>query len=162
MKTSLKSRILEELLRPQFYYKGVKVNLLGLPTFYGNYSRKSISNSLSELSKNNLISRDKDFIKITPKGKKYWMKKQDSLTIFPGILGNNAKDLLVMFDIPETRKGEREWFRFHLKRFGYQMIQRSVWVGPSPLPKDFTEYLKKIKLEGCIKTFKLAKSYKPN
>lgn len=62
-----------------------------------------------------------------------------------------------MFDIPEEKKAEREWFRFHLKRFGFEMIQRSVWVGPAPLPKEFLVYLEEIDLKSCIKTFKLAK-----
>jgi hypothetical protein len=39
------------------------------------------------------------------------------------------------------------------------MIQKSVWVGPSPLPKDFLEYVKSIKLLGQLKAFKLAKPY---
>jgi DNA-binding transcriptional regulator PaaX len=64
-----------------------------------------------------------------------------------------------MFDVPTERKPEREWLRWHLKKFDYVMIQKSVWVGPSPLPKDFKEYLEEIKLTKCIKTFKLAKSY---
>ena len=39
------------------------------------------------------------------------------------------------------------------------MIQRSVWVGPSPLPKEFMEYLKSIGLKDTIKTFKLEKGF---
>lgn len=39
------------------------------------------------------------------------------------------------------------------------MIQRSVWVGPSPLPKEFLDYVKEIKLEDKFKTFKLSKGY---
>lgn len=67
-----------------------------------------------------------------------------------------------MFDIPEPKKAEREWFRFHLKKFNYEMIQRSVWVGPSPLPKEFLDYLKEIKLTEYVKTFKLDKPYNKN
>ena len=40
------------------------------------------------------------------------------------------------------------------------MIQKSVWVGPSPLPQDFIFYLKEVDLENEIKTFKLEKGYK--
>ncbi|MBK5215715.1 MAG: hypothetical protein JJE53_02830, partial [Candidatus Pacebacteria bacterium] len=40
------------------------------------------------------------------------------------------------------------------------MIQKSVWVGPSPLPKDFLLYLKEIEIGDDFKIFKLAKSYK--
>jgi hypothetical protein len=44
--------------------------------------------------------------------------------------------------------------------FDYIMIQKSVWVGPSPLPKEFVEYVKSINLQDSIKTFKLENSYK--
>jgi hypothetical protein len=39
------------------------------------------------------------------------------------------------------------------------MIQKSVWVGPSPLPKDFLDYVKSIGLLNQLKTLKLAKPY---
>ena len=64
-----------------------------------------------------------------------------------------------MFDIPEVQKAEREWLRWHLKKFHYFMIQKSVWVGPSPLPKKFLDYIKSIKIENGVKTFKLARGY---
>ncbi len=70
-----------------------------------------------------------------------------------------SKNLLVIYDIPEARKKERDWFRRQLKNFDFIMIQRSVWVGPSPLPVDFLAYLKRINLQKEFKTFKLAKSY---
>ena len=64
-----------------------------------------------------------------------------------------------MYDIPTAFRKERDWFRRHLVKFGYIMIQKSVWVGPAPLPKDFLDYLKEIKIGDNFKTFKLAKSY---
>ena len=67
-----------------------------------------------------------------------------------------------MFDIPESRQNERKWLRLHLKDFHYNMIQKSVWIGPSPLPQKFFNYLKEIKLDKCIKTFKLSKPFKVN
>jgi len=72
---------------------------------------------------------------------------------------DSSKNLIVMYDIPHYQKKERDWFRRHLIKFGYIMIQKSVWVGPSPLPKDFLDYLKEIKIKDNFKTFKLAKSY---
>ncbi len=73
-----------------------------------------------------------------------------------------TKNLIVIYDIPEEKKKERDWFRRHLKKFNYVMIQRSVWVGPSPLPKDFLNYVKSIGLKDKLKTFKLAKPYSEN
>ena len=45
------------------------------------------------------------------------------------------------------------------KEFNYSMIQKSVWVGPSLLPKEFLDYIEKIKIKDGLKTFKLAKGY---
>ena len=82
------------------------------------------------------------------------------MPIFDSVFEKDSpKNLLLIFDIPEARKAEREWLRFHLKKFGYVMLQQSAWVGPSPLPQEFLDYLENIKLRSCIKTFKLAKSY---
>ena len=64
-----------------------------------------------------------------------------------------------MYDVTEQKKKERDWFRRQLKNFDYTMIQRSVWVGPSPLPKEFLEYVRRIGLKNQFKVFKLAKPY---
>lgn len=64
-----------------------------------------------------------------------------------------------MYDIPKDMKKEREWFLRHLKKFDYIMVQKSVWVGPSPLPKDFLAYVKSIGLLNKLRTLKLAKPY---
>ncbi|MEK7572729.1 MAG: CRISPR-associated endonuclease Cas2 [Patescibacteria group bacterium] len=112
-------------------YKGMSVNLLGLPDFSSGDFRK-----------------EKEIIK-----RKY-------LYSFVSNFSENAlKDMLLIYDVPEAMKKERDWFRRQLKNFGFIMIQKSVWVGPSPLPKDFLDYLKKIKIGDNFKTFKLAKSY---
>ncbi len=71
----------------------------------------------------------------------------------------SPKNLIVIYDIPEEKKKERDWFRRQLKNFNFVMIQRSVWVGPAPLPQDFLEYVKSIGLKNKFKTFKLAASY---
>lgn len=114
-------------------YKGMSVNIFGLPGFVN--------------SKNN-----KNYIEKTPK-----RKYLDSFII--EFKKDAPKDLLLIYDIPEGRKKERDWFRRQLKGFGFVMIQRSVWVGPSPLPEEFLKYLKRIGLEKEFKTFKLAKAY---
>ena len=97
---------------------------------------------------------------LTPAGKRYIKRKENSLQQFGhNFTKETPKNLMVMFDVPETKKAEREWLRWHLKKFNYEMIQKSVWVGPSPLPKEFMDYVSKIKLKESIKTFKLTKSY---
>ena len=115
------------------YYKGMKIDLLGLPV--------SDFNKSDRVKKKN---RKRNFYHIS---------------FFSRFPENAPKNLLLIYDIPEAKKKERDWFRRHLIKFGYIMIQKSVWVGPSPLPKEFLGYLKEIKIGDNFKTFKLAKGY---
>ncbi|MFA6257917.1 MAG: hypothetical protein WC671_02830 [Candidatus Paceibacterota bacterium] len=114
-------------------YKGMSVNMFGLPSFSDSYKENKI---LKIPKRKYLQSFISDFKKDAP------------------------KNLLLIYDIPEGRKKERDWFRRQLRNFDFVMIQRSVWVGPSPLPVEFLAYLKRIGLQKEFKTFKLAKSYK--
>ncbi len=116
-----------------FYYKGMRVNAFGLPVS-GNVEK-------SRIKKDN---RKKKFYCLTFESK---FEK------------NAPKNLIVMYDIPHEKKKERDWFRRQLRNFDYIMIQKSVWVGPSPLPTEFLQYIKLIGLKDKLKTFKLAKSY---
>jgi DNA-binding transcriptional regulator PaaX len=116
------------------YYKGIKVNNLGIPVF---------------------LLRDNKNIRIKNNRKRNYY----NISFNSSFKSNQPKNLLVMYDIPTHMRRERDWFRRHLVKFGYMMIQKSVWVGPSPLPKDFQDYLKEIKISDNLKTFKLEKPY---
>lgn len=140
-------------------YKGIDVNIFGLPVFKGK-NLKSIKNAYYSLCDEGYLGTEDKNIILTKKGQKYLKDKVLSQKIFEFSYPQNApKNLLVMYDIPEDKKPERDWFRRHLHKFGYIMIQRSVWVGPSPLPKEFMDYVKKIGLKDNLKTFKLEKGY---
>ncbi|MEK7140508.1 MAG: CRISPR-associated endonuclease Cas2, partial [Patescibacteria group bacterium] len=96
----------------KIYYKGIPVNIFGLP----------VLNSLKKKQDKKDHKRVRSFYHIS----------------FVSSFKKDApKNLIVMYDVPHNFKKERDWFRRHLVKFGYIMIQKSVWVGPSPLPKDF-------------------------
>jgi len=121
--------------RKIFYYKGVKANAFGIPI--------SILEKFQNTTKTK--NRMRDFYNVSFDA---YSKK------------NQGKDLIVMYDVPSARKKERDWLRRQLISFGFEIIQKSVWVGPSPLPDDFLRYLKEIKLRNNFLTFKLSKPYK--
>lgn len=118
--------------RKYFYYKGLKVNAFGIPI---------LDNRKSRVKKKN---RKRNYYQIS---------------FSSPFEENSPKNLIIMYDIPDNLKKERDWLRRHLIKFGYIMIQRSIWVGPSPLPEEFKRYLKEIKIGDNLKVFKLAKSY---
>jgi len=117
-------------------YKGVTVNSFGIPVLF------SEDNKIPDKNSKRVYSRYRCFEHNFPLGA--------------------SKDLVVIYDIPDSKRKERDWFRRHLQKFDYTMIQKSVWVGPSPLPKDFLNYVKSIGLLNKIKTLKLAKPYLKN
>jgi hypothetical protein len=115
-------------------YKGVTVNAFGLPVLSSN--KKEIRESRTPLRK---YSGYKHF------------DYNSSI--------NTPKDTIVMFDIPSNKRSERDWLRYQLKGFNYSLIQKGVWVGPSPLPKEFIRYAESIGFLNRLKVLRLAKPY---
>jgi DNA-binding transcriptional regulator PaaX len=159
---SVEKEILEYLNKEKsvLKYKGIKIGFLGLPDFK-HYKYQTLANKFSILSKKGFVKKmsNGEYI-ITNKGRDFLKKGKNILRKFE--TDNNessVKNLLIVYDIEENKKKERDWFRRHLKNFHFIMIQRSVWVGPSPFPKEFSNYLKEIKLSDNLKTFKLARGY---
>lgn len=151
--------ILEILWNTTANYKGVRTNIFGIPKEW-IHDKNSTYSTLSRLSKKGFVDNKSGRWVITKHGKEYFVKHNKFLLKFDSPFQKNSpRTLILMFDIPESRSLERKWLRLHLKKFNYFMVQKSVWVGPAPLPKEFTDYLKEIKLKDCIKTFKLAKPY---
>ena len=117
------------MTKKKFNYKGVSVNIFGLPNL--------------NISKN----------------KRPTSRRQYLHSFSSNVNKNTQKNLLLIYDISEGRKKERDWFRRQLKKFDFIMIQKSAWIGPSPLSADFLSYIKRIGLREQFKTFKLAKPY---
>ncbi len=156
---SLVGEILEKLWNTEINHKGMSVNIFGVPHFK-KYSPRSVRTTIDRLKRKGIIEKELTGIVLSKYGKIYVKIKIDSLKQFdkPEKISNN-RNLLIIFDVPTAKKSHREWLRWHLKKFNYIMVQKSVWVGPFPLPKEFIKYLKEIKLDKCIKTFKLNKPY---
>lgn len=120
--------------RKRFSYKGVRIGTFGIPIYDDEDKTKEYKKP----------ERIRDFY---------------SPTFDSPFKSDSPKNLLLIYDIPSDKNVERDWFRRQLQRFGYIMIQRSVWVGPSPLPLEFVKYIKEIGIENNFQTFNLAKSY---
>jgi len=61
-------------------------------------------------------------------------------------LKSAPKDTVVIFDVPEKDHKKRAYLRIELVSLGFELLQKSVWIGPGPLPKEFIDYLRKADL----------------
>ena len=96
--------------------------------------KEEIKRKIWELYRSKLISAkfEKDgniSLLLTREGKTKLLKYQiDSMQIKDQKW--DGKWRIVIFDIPEEQKKERDAFRFRLKRLGFHELQRSVFVHP--------------------------------
>jgi len=141
-------------------HTGVRLGFLGLPDFK-YYKYQSLANRCSELKNRGYIKEFNGVYNITQKGEDFL--NQNNRIVFKNFktekTDKDPKDLLILYDIPQDKTSVRNWFRRELQGFHFVMVQRSVWVGPSPLPKDFLQYVKEMKIGDNFKTFKLEKGY---
>jgi DNA-binding transcriptional regulator PaaX len=119
-------------------------------------NRQSIKTTLSRLKKQGLIINKSGIWNITDEGKNLLEEKQNSFVKFEKKkpLQKIKKTMIVIFDIPEKKRIYRDWLRNELVGFGYELVQKSVWFGPS-LPKEFVLYLEKGKIIEYIRFFKV-------
>jgi len=69
----------------------------------------------------------------------------------------NPRDewLMIIFDIPEKRKRDRNILRRFLCTLGFQKIQQSVWVSPYDIYDELKAIVNNLKLRQCIKILKV-------
>lgn len=102
--------------------------------------RQRISKLIFELKKDKLVEYGKngDALVVTYRGDLEIKNKlsrrlpESEYAILPT---NEWK--IIAFDIPEFYKRQRKWLRFALKKFGFQMFQKSVWIGKNAIPEEF-------------------------
>ena len=57
---------------------------------------------------------------------------------------------MVLFDIPEKKKKERESFRRMLQYLGYKKLQRSIWVCPYDVLRETKDLIKRYNLKPYV------------
>ena len=130
--------------------------LLGLDSKY-KFSKNSFSAILTRLQRQGLIERNgskKNSIwKITLKGKKHLDENKKNKKIKEdGIIR------LVCFDIAEKERKKRGIIREHLISNNYTQLQKSVWLGKTPLPKNFLHTLRELNILKNVHIFSIEKS----
>jgi DNA-binding transcriptional regulator PaaX len=86
--------------------------------------------SLSKLFDDNIIYLSGDQVILSDAGKKLLKQAQSEEIVFPRHEDWNGVWHLVCYDIPESRKAERDFLRRKLDDAGFYQIQLSLWVYP--------------------------------
>jgi DNA-binding transcriptional regulator PaaX len=133
-KSSIQSKILEKIAAK----KAVKAEDLSPESSQEKYA---VTRSLKNLSESGFIeeieTERSSFYRITPVGRQ---KLRDIKLSNPQSLVDTRWDgmwRLVMIDLPENRKSERDSIRYILKKAGFLCMKNSVWVSPFPFEHLF-------------------------
>lgn len=150
-RTGLTRGILLFLTEYQRSYSDIRKVLYGKTnsSFTSEKFDASLKSILYRLKQKGLVKQDNKIWKITILGKKYLSSDFPFFKKIP--IKNTRHKILVIFDIPEEIKRKRDWLRESLISLNFKMIQKSVWLGPAPLPKDFVGVLSELNLLKFIK-----------
>lgn len=126
----------------------------------------TLRTTLYRLQQRGLVMRKNDFWHATHKGKEMLRRRLESGILTLGRLNKKSpikatnqkqKTMVIAFDIPECYRRKRTWLRNEIRMLEFRPLQKSVWIGPTPLPHDFIEAIHELNLMPYIKFFKAEK-----
>lgn len=142
------------LFPKKFEHRHVMHMLLELDTRRKTTSA-TVSSILSRLRRQGLVERNGSTRsaawRITHKGKK-WHQERFQKDVLPKPDGITR---LVIFDIPESERGKRTAIRTQLVGCNFRQLQKSVWIGTSPLGEDFVALLDELRLGKKVHIFSI-------
>ncbi len=111
--------------------------------------RYALNRSLRGLVESGLVeshfSGQNDYARLTPIGRRkavsQKLESDDSL-----VPNWDGKWRIILLDLPESRKNERESLRYLLKKAGFTCLKNSAWISPFPFEHMFTNIKKDLGL----------------
>ena len=126
---------------------------LGLADGY-RFKRETFSTALARLRARGLIERRgtnrHSMWRLTARGTKAISYRGRSTIARPDGIGR-----IVIFDIPEKERKKRSALRGELIAAGFTFLQKSVWYGERPLPRDFLELIDALSLRSRVHIFSI-------
>lgn len=104
--------------------------------------------------------REKVFVTITRRGTSRLARIQERKALKEAPMAaqaQNARWIIVVFDIPEKKRCKRDWIRRTLHTMGFAMIQKSVWMGQTILPEAFVENITGQGIAPCVEILEVTK-----
>lgn len=112
-------------------------------------ARYAINRSLRGLQESGLIeshfSGQNDYARLTTAGRRKatTLKLESDTSLLPNWDGQWR---IVLLDLPESRKSERESLRYLLKKAGFECLKNSAWISPFPFEHLFMNIKKDLGL----------------
>lgn len=123
--------------------------LLGLDRHY-HFKRRTFSTLLSRLQSEGLVARSgarkKSRWRLTRRGTEYLQPRAPKAE-------DDGVQRIVVFDVPERERKKRDALRLELVAAGFTQLQKSVWCGRRPLPRDFAELVDALRLRPHVHIF---------
>jgi DNA-binding transcriptional regulator PaaX len=124
---------------------------------FSGHSQETVSATLSKLKRRGMVKtkgpKKKTIWFITKHGRAHFRTTNMGEDLPP----KDGKIRLVLYDIPEEKASYRVWLRHRLFVCDYTFLQKSVWLGTRPLPKELLKGLKERGLTSYVHVVGLEK-----
>lgn len=122
------------------------------------FEEVTIRQSIGRLQKHGFVEKIGGKYVLSEKGRKLadyiLARKRSSANKWDG------KFRVVIFDIPEEKSKIRDWFRRELYMLNYKKLQKSVFIGKYPIPKDLIKDIKRQNIGNFVNYLLVEKAYK--
>ncbi len=145
---------LEVILFPHQALKGF--SLYYDPVFAAKFTKPQFNRGLFQLKKQGYLKQKKQ------KGKKIYfnLTSKGKLEIIRYIIKMDKRKLpwdgkwrIIIFDVPEISRKDRDFLRNQLRWLGFMELQKSVWIFPYEIKSELKEFIKlcRLKLKGDVR-----------
>ena len=111
----------------------------------------ALTRSLKGLNDSGLIEKffsgRGDFARLTKEGKKKLHSICLNENCLPANISWDGLWRIILLDLPEDRKSERESLRYLLKKAGFICLKNSAWISPYPLEHLFINIKKDLEMK---------------
>ncbi len=117
---------------------------------FGYAVSRAIKNLISGGLAEKIDSDQSEYLRLTSQGRKKLASAEISDGTLPVPATWDGKWRIIILDIPEDRKNEREALRYLLKKAGFALLKNSAWISPYPFENLFINIKKDLNLTSEI------------
>jgi phenylacetic acid degradation operon negative regulatory protein len=120
-------------------YGGVRIGQMPRTTYY---------HVLDRLEKGKLIVKNK-----SGRSNSYQLTEKGKAILRGPIKKQNHKDgnaTFIIFDIPEEKSKQRQILRRYLKKEGYTMLQKSIFISPHEITQELIDLIRELKIRPYV------------